>query len=79
MPNVVLSNTMPCMAKWFFEQRIDYSATIEISNTINFVNGALSPSADNPKYTADVFAVGEFTLRNQLLHYCGFVLGGTSN
>ena len=79
MPNAVLSNTMPCMAKWFFEKNIDYSATIEISNTINYVNGALSPSAENPKYTPDVFAVGEFTLRNQLLHYCGFVLGGTGN
>ena len=79
LPIVTLSDSMPCMAKWFFEKEIDYAATIEISNTINYVNGTLSPSESNPKYTADVFAVGEFTFRNQILHYGGLVLGGSGD
>lgn len=75
-PNVVLSDTMPCMAKWMYEQGIDFAATIEIGNQINYINGQLNSSDNIPKYTNDVFKVGEFTLRNQLLYYCGFVLGG---
>lgn len=75
-PNVVLSDTMPCMAKWMYEKNLDFAATIEIGNQINYINGELNPATDIPKYTNDVFKVGEFTLRNQLLYYCGFVLGG---
>lgn len=74
-PNVVLSDTMPCMAKWMYEQGIDFAATIEVGNQINYLNGELNRASDIPKYTNDVFKVGEFTLRNQLLYYCGFVLG----
>lgn len=74
-PNVVLSDTMPCMAKWMYEQGLDFSATIEIGNQINYIDGELNTATDIPKYTNDVFKVGEFTLRNQLLYYCGFVLG----
>ena len=74
-PNVGLSNTMACTSLWWYEQGIDFGATIEISNQINYIGGAVNTSESIPKYTADVFAVGEYTLMNQLCYYCGFVLG----
>lgn len=76
LPSATLGDKQFSMAKWFYEQNVDLGATIEIGNSINYTNGTASPSASNPKYTADVFAVGEFTLRNQICHYGEFALGG---
>lgn len=75
LPATVFSDAMATTERWFWEQSIDFSATIEISNQINYVNGTPITTESATKNSADTFAVGEFTLRNQMLYYCGFVIG----
>jgi hypothetical protein len=54
------------LQEYGYEQGITHSLTIEISNRILFLDGEFTTS--NPAHTHDVFKVGEYTLRNHLVH-----------
>ncbi|MBQ1366252.1 MAG: hypothetical protein IIY60_10590, partial [Clostridia bacterium] len=58
--------------RWSYEQDVIPSGTCEIFEAINFLNGVYNPSPT--KYNADSFSVGEYTLRNVLLHLCQYML-----
>lgn len=58
--------------RWSYEQGVIPSGTCEIFEAINFLNGVYNPSPT--KYNADSFSVGEYTLRNVLLHLCQYML-----
>lgn len=55
--------------RWWYQQGIAHAATVEISDRINYTNG--EPNLNGvQRYSANTFAVNEFTLRNQVLRYC---------
>ena len=55
--------------RWAYEQGCISSGTVEIMESINFLNG--STSVQN-RFGADTFSVGEYTLQNMVLHMCDF-------
>ncbi len=58
---------------WWDENGVKFSATIEISQNINYQSGTFANTKVN-NYGNDAFSVAEYTLRNQLLRYCQWVL-----
>lgn len=74
-PNVILNGNMPTMDRWMAEQNVDFAATLEISNQINYSGGTYVSGINATKNSPVAFSVGEYTLRNQMMYYCGFVLG----
>ncbi len=58
---------------WWDENGVKFSATIEISQNINYQFGTFANTKVN-NYGNDAFSVAEYTLRNQLLRYCQWVL-----
>lgn len=59
---------------WWWEEKDIVSATIEMSANINYLNGEINHQAN---YTADAFAVGEYTYWVQLLKYAEYALRNT--
>ena len=66
-PAKIASIDVGTLNRWAFEQEM-VSATVEISNTINYLNGTPAPSGQGMNGD-DVFSVGEYTLRNQVMRY----------
>lgn len=60
--------------RWWHENQIAFPATIEVSECINYLNGAYANNAKLDRYGADTFAVAEYTLRNQILRYGQWIL-----
>lgn len=71
--------------EWWIENGVFFPAIIEISSRINYLNGnhvadgrVVKDEATNTYvdsvYNADVFSIGEYTLRNQLLRYGQYVI-----
>lgn len=54
--------------------KIPICGTIEISSSILYNNGVNDGSFSADSYGTDTFSLGEYTLRNQLLRFCQFVL-----
>ena len=75
-PNAMQSVMQGYMSRWGFEAKMPFACTLEICNNINYVNGEYSTNF-NDSYGPDTFAVGEYTLRNQICRYSGFLLGNT--
>jgi len=58
---------------WWDANGVKFSATVEISQNINYQSGVFANTkVDN--YGNDAFSIGEYTLRNQILRYCQWVL-----
>lgn len=55
-------------SNWWKQQGIAYSATIEISDRINYINGEVS-STGTDRYGSAAFAVGDYTLWSQIFRY----------
>lgn len=72
-PGQLLSTDSGTLARWWYEYGIPFDATIEISHSINFKNGAYT-SAEEQYLNADVFSVGEYTLRSQIWRYCQWLM-----
>ncbi|MBR1386428.1 MAG: hypothetical protein IJ568_06330 [Bacilli bacterium] len=72
----VATNATAC--NWWNEKGIQLSATVEISSSINYLNGVYNPNGSDlfGNYT---FSVGEYTLMNMLLHYCQYILEHSEN
>lgn len=60
-------------SNWWTEQGIAASATIEISQCINYLNGVYNQLA-NDNFGNDTFSVAEFTFRNLILKFAQWVL-----
>lgn len=58
---------------WWNENGVAFGGLIEASVSINYLNGELAGEGQD-LYGNDTFAVAEYTLRNQLLRYCEYVL-----
>lgn len=76
-PGVLLSTDSGTLSRWWYEYGIPFDATIEISHSINFKNGVYT-SAEEQYLNADVFSVGEYTLRSQLWRYCQWLMENTN-
>lgn len=72
-PGDLLSTDSGTGARWWYELGVPFDATIEISHSINFKNGVYT-GAEEQYLNADVFSVGEYTLRSQLWRYCQYLL-----
>lgn len=57
---------------WWYEHGVSFPAIVEISDNINYSGGEIA--GKNDYYGNSTFAVGEYTLRNQILRYCQWVL-----
>lgn len=57
---------------WWSEQNI-FGSTIEISNAINYNNGVYNPNG-NDFFGKDTFSVAEYTLRNLIMRFGGYIL-----
>lgn len=55
-------------SRWFFENVTDISATIEISNVINFLNG-IPHVGNETEYDVNTFKIAEYTLRSQIINF----------
>ena len=71
-PKITTGNALPHMAEWWFEQDVQFSAIVEISNTIGWQEGVPGYSLD--WMGSNTFSVGEYCFRNQILHYAQWVL-----
>lgn len=64
-----LTGTQGFTDRWAYEQGCIPSGTVEIFESINFLNGSVSVQ---DRFGADSFSVGEYTLRNMVLHLCDY-------
>lgn len=66
------SSTSGTSNRWCYESgTTDYSATLEISNCINYKDGILlGVGVGEDVYGADSLSIGEYMLRNFLLRFC---------
>lgn len=72
-PTRVAKDTEGMTSRWWYEYGIPFSATIEVSQGINYLNGEyVATIQDN--FGADSFSVAEFTFRNQMMRYAQYVL-----
>lgn len=67
-PAQVCSINVGTLCRWSYEYGIPTSATIEICNSINWLNGAKASNGQNIN-GADTFSVAEYTLRNQIMRF----------
>jgi hypothetical protein len=58
---------------WWYENGVPVALTVEISDCINYANGEHTSTVQD-KHGYNTYAVGEYTLRNQLLRYCQHAL-----
>ena len=72
-PAQVCSINVGTLCRWSYEYGIPTSATIEICNSINWINGIKASSGQDIN-GADTFAVAEYTLRNQVMRFGQFLL-----
>ena len=59
---------------WASQNGVPMAVTVEISECINYVNGVYDGVNRNDNFGNDTFSVGEYTLRNQVLRYCQWIL-----
>lgn len=62
---------------WATQNGVPFSATVEISECINYINGVYDGTKRNDDFGNDTFSVGEYTLRSQILRYAQWVLENT--
>ena len=74
-PGTIASADTGTCNRWLHEHGVPFTSTVEVSEVINYINGTYSGER-NDEFGADTFSVAEYTLRNLLLHYCQYVLGG---
>ena len=68
----VLSPLNTSAARWWHEQGIYVSATIEVSNVIKYLNGVISSGSDN--YGNNTYSIAEYTLRNIMFRFANKAL-----
>jgi hypothetical protein len=68
-PSVLAFDTRGSTDRWWFENDVDAPACVEIGNNINYLNGAYEANTQD-LHGATTFAIGNYTLRNVLLHLC---------
>jgi hypothetical protein len=66
------------MTTWMTQNDVPLSASVEIASDIRYNNGIISQVVQDWA-GEDTFAVGEFTLRNQVLRYGQYVLQQKDN
>ena len=75
-PSIIV-DTEGKTAVWWNEQGVKFASTIEICEGINYRDGECiiqSGSGELNSFGKDTFAVGEYTLRSQILRYAQWVL-----
>lgn len=61
------------LERWWYENDITLSSTLEIGGTINYQNGTYIPSGLDV-HGNDTFSVAQYTIRNLLCHYAEYML-----